>query len=154
MGRSPNPHTPLPGDQPCRFRLPVAPPPAGEPEMPGHLNDVARDEWARIVPVLISQGLLTIADGPALGLYCSAFARLYTANQELVFSVTSTTAAGNEKTNPAVNVAKEAEASMLRVLIQFGQTPLARSRVSAPVSEDDDGLNAFLARAQSVREFG
>ena len=99
----------------------------------------------------MSQGLLTVADGPALGLYCSAYARLAKANEELEISVTSTTAAGNEKTNPAVNVAKEAEASMLRVLVQFGQTPLSRPRVASPQSDDDDGLTAFLERARSAR---
>ena len=131
--------------------MPPPPVASGAPEMPRFLNEVAQEEWERIVPILLSQNVLTVADGPALGLYCSAFSRLVQANRELEHTVTATTAAGNEKTNPAVNVAKEAEASMLRVLTHFLQTPLSRSKGGIAPHEDDDQLTQFLLRAQARR---
>jgi P27 family predicted phage terminase small subunit len=58
-------------------------PAAGEPEMPAFLCDRARAEWARLVPILLGIGTLTIADGNALAMYCTTLVDLEDAQAEI-----------------------------------------------------------------------
>src|SRR5438132_13074356 len=50
-------------------------PKVGVPEMPAHLPKIAVLAWKRLVPILTGMNVLTIADGDALGAYCSAIAQ-------------------------------------------------------------------------------
>src|ERR1041385_4975243 len=63
---------------------PREPKPAkGIPEMPAGLSEVAQGEWHAITPILDKMGVLTRADGKALGAYCDAYALALTAKQEI-----------------------------------------------------------------------
>src|SRR5262245_60793876 len=62
-----------PGRRPLNAREPLAP--EGIPERPDYLDDEAKAEWFRIVPVLRDMGLLSLADRTALAAYCTAYSR-------------------------------------------------------------------------------
>ena len=66
-----------PGHRPLGDREPQ--PKVGEPPMPSGLSRYAKQAWKRIVPILLDMGVLTVADGDALMLYCEAYASWKTA---------------------------------------------------------------------------
>jgi len=66
-----------PGHRPLGDREPQ--PKVGEPPMPSGLSRYAKQAWKRMVPILLDMGVLTVADGDALMLYCEAYASWKTA---------------------------------------------------------------------------
>jgi phage terminase small subunit len=66
-----------PGHRPLDDREPQ--PKVGEPPMPSGLSRYAKQAWKRMVPILLDMGVLTVADGDALMLYCEAYASWKTA---------------------------------------------------------------------------
>ncbi len=123
----------------------------GLPECPEHLDEVAREEWARIVPQLDALGVLSRTDGSALALYCDAFSQWVQANEEIGGTgLIVYTEKGGVKANPAVAMARAARAQMHRLLVEFGCTPSSRTRVHStrPEAPKDD-LSAFLARKKA-----
>lgn len=120
------------------------------PACPEYLDDIARDEWPRIVAELQELGVLSHTDRAAIALYCSAFSTWVRANREIkAGGLTVATAQGTDKTNPAVSIANQAAIQMGRLLVEFGLTPSARSRVSSGKKEaPKDALTTFLHRRE------
>lgn len=99
--------------------------PAGGLEPPSWLNDVeghGRDHWDELAPLLSKAGLLTEGDRPALALLCRAYARL--------------------RLDPLDDRANDL---YRRMLIEFGLTPSARSRIKGTGEKPKDALAEFLA---------
>lgn len=118
----------------------------GAPEIPAYLDKVAKAEWARMVALLSQLGLLSAAHGPALGLYCQSFSRLTKAEAEIAKNgETVTTARGGLQTSPYLRIARDASRQMQSLLVEFGLTPSASSRVSATRGEaPQDDLEDFI----------
>ena len=117
------------------------------PELPAHLDDEARAEWARIAPELKRLGLLTRIDRAALALYCVVwsrwvFAEIQINDQGPVVEAPKTKVRMH---NPFVSISHRAQTQMLRLLTEFGLTPSARSRIRAIEPPGDDDFEKFLA---------
>lgn len=113
---------------------------------PDHLDPIALAEWARMMPLLLARGVMTEGDRPALALYCSAFERYVLACRSIrKLGLVIETDLGGSKANPALGVAKGAEATMIRVLAEFGLTPASRSKAAPPAGPPKDELGEFLA---------
>ena len=93
-------------------------PAVGVPEMP-KLSREAAKEWRRIVPILMSLGILTIADGPALAIYCDAFALWRQARRQLARSRDLT----SEKARRLFSISEKSMKLAKSVLVEFGLTP-------------------------------
>ena len=63
-----------PGKRPINGREPQ--PRTKRPQCPDYLDDAARQEWRRLVPILSRMRVLTEADGIALGSLCQQYAML------------------------------------------------------------------------------
>lgn len=122
-----------------RLNLAEPQPVAGQPDVPEHLSDAAREEWMRIVVELVALGLLTHLDRGALAAYCQAYGRWRAAELALARmaardAVTEglmiKTQSGNLIQNPLVGTANKAMADMVRYAAEFGLTPAARARVA------------------------
>jgi P27 family predicted phage terminase small subunit len=138
-------------------------PPAGPPEVPKHLDELARDEWARLVPILEEMGVLSQADGAALMLYCECYSKWLRARGEIAkrgmtIEITKTITSkkgstiettGRLQANPAVLIEIQMMRLMKELLIEFGLTPSARSRISATGRIKADNLDDFLARQKA-----
>jgi P27 family predicted phage terminase small subunit len=113
---------------------------------PATLDPVARAEWNRIAPMLERMGVLTEADGPALAMYCEAFARAAAAERSIQKQgLMVMTGLGGMKVNPHFAVAERARALMLKVMGEFGMTPSSRSRIAVETPGEVNQLDAFLA---------
>lgn len=120
-------------------------PALGAPPCPEWLGDLAKEEWRRVVPELISLGLLTKIDRAALAGYCHAWAEWQTLDADVQENgIYMETGNGYQQVRPAVTARDKAIERCLKFAREFGFTPAARTRISVPKkSEEDD--NPFAA---------
>jgi len=102
------------------------------PKPPSHLGKIAKEEWKRKIPVLLQMGIISLGDDAALAAYCMAYERWVTAEKALQKkkeTLTLSTLTGNIIQNPLVGVANRAMELMHKFLIEFGLTPVSRTRI-------------------------
>jgi P27 family predicted phage terminase small subunit len=108
---------------------------AGDPD--------ASAEWTSKAPLLHKLGLLTEVDLDALILYCATFARWKAAARKLQANgLIVTPRRGRTRLLPIVNpylaISMAAQKECRALLIEFGLTPVSRSRVHVPKKQADD----------------
>lgn len=128
--------------------------PAELPEMPEHIaaNPIARDEWERIGPELLTLGLVGRIDRAALMAYCMAYADVVRCDQMIrrlnyidpngVAGEVLTTPSGYKQQSPWVQMRTRAAEAMKGWMREFGMTPSARSRVTPGESAQGDLFGA------------
>jgi P27 family predicted phage terminase small subunit len=122
----------------------------GEPPMPSGMSRYAKVAWKRIVPILLNMGVLTVADGDALMLYCEAYAQwkdamIYLKKHGMTYEATGIKGQVLTKVSPYVAERDKAYKSMKSMLAEFGCTPSSRSRLKVEKPKDVDPLDAFLS---------
>jgi P27 family predicted phage terminase small subunit len=124
-----------PGRRPLNEQEPT--PAAGSLAAPTWLEGEAAAEWKRLAPVLHRLGLLTEIDETALATYCQAWARWREAERNIQkFGMVIKGKGGFPIISPFVAVANRAMSQMKGLLVEFGMTPSARSRVIASGDRD------------------
>lgn len=123
------------------------------PQVPRHLDEVARREWKRVVYELHDAGLLTRVDRAALAAYCQAYSRWVRASRELENQpLILETASGYRYQHPLLGVQNNALEAMRKFMAEFGMTPSSRSRVKAEVpAEGPDELERLLFPGKRVQ---
>jgi phage terminase small subunit len=124
-GRAPKPSAlkVIEGVHPFRINLdePATIPPSLD--APGWLKGLALEHWEELAPILHRVRVFSQADRAALAMLCDDYRRL--------------------RTDPDDWKARD---RYRRMLIEFGLTPSARSRIRATPEEKADELEAFLGR--------
>lgn len=122
------------------------------PSCPRWLHREAKREWRRIVPELLTLGLLSQIDRAALAAYCEAYAEWWEADRTIREEgryQTFITKTGSEyrQVHPAVGVKNNAIDRMRRFASEFGMTPAARTRVEAAERDEKpkDPAERFFA---------
>lgn len=113
------------------------------PAPPSGFTDAQKKIWTGTCEMLLRDGQLTDTYLMALEHYCNAWLMWDKAAAEVAKSgITFSTDSGQTKTNPAVQVAKEMIALMMRILEQFGYTPRAAMsiKVTSEGKADDDPM--------------
>jgi len=108
-------------------------------------DDIAYEEWKRIVPELYKLGLLTNIDRAALELYCSQYS-IYRSALEAIKEkgITTVNIRHGDKAHPATQVAREAAKIIKAIAIEFGLTPSSRGKISLPSGSIDDEFEKLL----------
>lgn len=116
------------------------PKPAARPVCPSHLDQVARNEWRRVVPELVQIGVIARIDTATLAAYCQAYSRWVKAELELQAhgGLTFTLESGSIRQHPAVKIASEAMAQMRTFAQEYGLTPASRARVQAHIDGEEE----------------
>jgi P27 family predicted phage terminase small subunit len=117
------------------------------PFCPSHLDGEAKKEWRRIVPELLSLGLLSKIDRASLAAYCQAYGRWVEAEKKLTRPEDWTTISpkGYEMQSPYLAIANRALEHMRVFLLEFGMTPASRSRIHVvPPEGPKSKLDRFL----------
>ena len=113
--------------------------PEGVPVCPEWLDGVAKEEWERLAPQLITMGVLTSADTVAFAGYCQAYARWQEAEEHIsADGATFVTPNGYIQQTPWVSIAHTNQKIMLQFSCEFGLTPSSRSRIIASTSKGDE----------------
>lgn len=133
-GRPPTPKklNDLKGDPGRRRRKEVEPePPEGMPELPNHLDDIAKEEWKSVTAHLQSMGLLSAADRASIEMYCISYSR-YRRAVDQCQKYGDVILSPNKKVpmiSPYSTIQNQAFEQCRKLLIEFGLTPAARSRM-------------------------
>jgi P27 family predicted phage terminase small subunit len=131
-----------PGKRPINKAEPK--PEAKVPDCPEHLNEVARGQWDKLVPVLLGMKVLTEADQIALANLCQAYATLIEAqNQMAKTGILYKTNSGHIQQSPLLSIINGQVHIVNSLLREFGLTPSARTRVSVASGEEERPGNAF-----------
>jgi P27 family predicted phage terminase small subunit len=106
--------------QPAEFR-------ASPPE---HLDEEARTEWKRMVPILKRMRVLTEADSTALGNLCQAYSTMAQAQRQLsAAGLLYKTQSGYIQPSPLMGIVTQNMKIVQGILAEFGLTPASRSRI-------------------------
>jgi P27 family predicted phage terminase small subunit len=127
-----------PGQRPLNTNEPV--PPEGELLAPAWWpkRGDAETEWDRIVPILQSMRILTVADRTALVAYCEQWAMYCEAMQDIqAYGGLVEGQKGNLVRNPALQTARDCLSMVQSFCREFGMTPSSRSRISLPGTDSD-----------------
>ena len=128
-------------DQPCRIRKNEPKPADDAVDMPEGLSPVAQKQWSVICQQLQDAKIITNVDSMALALYCEAYATWSNANKMVQkHGAIVKGAAGQPVQSPYFKVANISFDQMRRMMVEFGITPAARSRISTtgPTEDDDE----------------
>lgn len=122
---------------------------------PDYLNDIARDEWRRVIRSLIDSKVAGEWDLSALAAYCAAYADFVVlqkniqqlqAKNEMAAYITRTQS-GNYIFNPVFAARNAAAKLMKEFAVEFGMTPSARSRIKVDKPEDAGGWDRYRTSA-------
>jgi P27 family predicted phage terminase small subunit len=114
----------------------------------------ARGEWETKAPLLHRLGLLSEIDLDALILYCATFSRWKQAERQLRKFGMIVTSKRNQYpiVSPYLNISTKAQTQCRAMLIEFGLTPVSRSRVHVPKKETPDAQrDRFFGNALPIR---
>jgi P27 family predicted phage terminase small subunit len=116
------------------------------PRCPDHLDDRAKREWRRMVPILQRMKVLTEADGYALANLCQTYSTLIMAQEKLnEKGILYKSPSGHIMQSPLFSMVNQCVETITKLSREFGLTPAARSRIIAPA---DDGID-HIARAMT-----
>lgn len=109
-------------------------PTLGSPVPPVWLSDEAKVQWGRFSVWLEQMGVLTVADGPALERLVSVYLEVRDLEASLTregrtYATQSTVGERVVKAHPAVAMLNSADGRLRQMLIEFGLTPAARTKV-------------------------
>jgi P27 family predicted phage terminase small subunit len=131
-----------PGHHPLNRREPQ--PVARLAPCPPQLDDVAKKEWKRRARELVALGIVTAIDHTAFALYCEAYSRWVSAVDKVKVHPIVTTPNGYPILNPYHSILNKAYDQMVRLLVELGMTPSARSRVQVAEPQGESTLERFL----------
>lgn len=117
-----------PGKRPLNTQEPK--PGAKRPRCPDHLDEGARREWRRLVPILERMRVLTEADQIALANLCMLYSTMIKAQRSLEKSgLLFKTRSAYVQQSPLVGIIVGYVQQINRLCAEFGLTPAARTRI-------------------------
>ncbi len=106
---------------------------------PEWLDDVAKEEWSRVTPLLVD---VTPTDQMLLAAYCQTYSQWRKCEETVAANgLTYVTNSGEEKLHPAARHSSTLLAELRRIAGEFGLTPRTRSKAAG--QKDDDELASY-----------
>ncbi len=109
------------------------------PQAPKHLGAAAREEWQRLAPIMVRQGLLRQLDLAAFEQRCEVYSRWRKAKAVVARKGLTYEHNGLYRKRPEVQIMAECERLMRQFDSEYGLTPAARARVKH-VSDGQEDL--------------
>lgn len=121
-----------PGRRRLNAREPQLPPPDDEVVPPELVIDaIASAEWRRLMPLLRSAQVLTEGDRGSLLALCQQWSRYLEANSKVAAAgMVVKSPSGYPMPNPYIGIANKALGNCVKLWVELGLTPSARSRVT------------------------
>jgi P27 family predicted phage terminase small subunit len=116
------------------------------------LTDEEKIVWEKWYEYLQRNDILKETDEVAFGLLCKVFVRVQKLGDELPdiekFIITHTSDAGAKvkKRNPLFDILSDSENKLLKLLTEFGMTPVSRAKVKAAVKEKKNPISELRNR--------
>jgi P27 family predicted phage terminase small subunit len=118
-------------------------PTIGAPAMPDYLDEVAVQEWNRLMPELLKMRVVTEADAIPLGNLCQAYSILIDAQRQLQKTgILYKTKSGYIQQSPLLGIIHAQTTIVNGLAREFGLTPSSRTRIKAAPAASPD-VNKF-----------
>lgn len=126
-------------------------PKAERPKVPAYLSPKAKTAFKNVSTLLEDMGVLTIADGMALEMMCSAYAewrdlRKIIDKEGVTYWTTGSSGDEVIKARPEVAMASDAWKRVKSMAAEFGLTAASRTKISVAEKEKIDPLAEYMAR--------
>ena len=118
--------------------------------IPEDIQEEAKAYMQSVIEMLESKGVMQNVDTAALNMLARNYSMFIQANKQLEKDgLTVTTDRGNIVTHPAIKIAKDAQTQAMKVMLEFGLTAKARTKLTklAPEAEDSP-LEAFVKNSK------
>jgi P27 family predicted phage terminase small subunit len=138
-----------PGKRPINENEPT--PVVEIPECPEYIakDEIAHEEWQRIIPELYKLNLITVIDRATIELYCTQYSIYRRALEEInIKGLTVSNVRHGEKSIPHIAIAREAAKVIKSIAVEFGLTPSSRSRINVPSGKTEDEMEKLLKSAR------
>lgn len=121
-----------PGGHPLNPHEPDLPPIPDDEPIPHELADnaVAIAEWQRLLPILTRASVITDGDRAALVAVCQQWARYLLATAKADVELVIKSQSGYPMPSPYLAIANKALTNCVRLWVELGLTPSARTRVA------------------------
>lgn len=104
-------------------------------------RDLAAREWQRVVPIIAKIAGLSEIDRPIVIDYCVTVSRLQSCERRISLEgIVVAGQKGNNVRNPLTPVAAQYRAQLRRYIGELGLSPSARSGITPPGDDDDEGV--------------
>jgi len=131
--------------KPSRVNRSEPQPRAALPQPPPNADELALVEWHRVVAELDAMGLAFAADQDAIWAYVCAVIEHRRATKLISHTGILLNSDGHAVRNPAVIVARDAAAMILRFARELGLTPSARVHFGASAADEPDEHSRLLS---------
>jgi P27 family predicted phage terminase small subunit len=137
----------FPGKRARNLAEPQPPSSPTVPPSPDWIGDHGRAYWEQQAPIAHQAGLLTELDVAAFAAKAESWDTYRRATIALQSGFTHSTPNNGESPKPETAIRKQALADWIRLAIEFGMTPSARSRIRAnPPTPHLNPVDAFRAQ--------
>lgn len=116
------------------------------------LTDEEKEVWAQWHEYLQRNDILKETDEVAFGMLCKIFVRVQKLSKTLpgptkfVINHKSDSGASVKKRNPLYDILSDSENKLLKLLTEFGMTPVSRARVKSAIKEKKNPIGALRSR--------
>lgn len=134
-----------PGQRKLNDHEPEYPPASEEPPAELVADAAAIAEWLRLVPLLKKSHAITQADRSLLISLCQQWSRYLDANGKVqIAGMVIRAPSGYPMPNPYIAIANKSLGNCVKLWVELGLTPSARSRVTTlPAGFNDDPFSEF-----------
>lgn len=119
--------------------------------VPDDIQEEAKAYMQNVCDVLEAKGVMENVDTAALNMLARNYSMFIQATKQIeAEGITITTERGNIAAHPAIKIAKDAQTSAVKIMLEFGLTAKARTKLSKMATPDEDSpLEAFVKNAKT-----
>ena len=118
--------------------------------IPDDIQEDAKAYMQNVCDMLESKGVMENVDTAALTMLARNYSMFIQANKQLEKDgLTVTSDRGNIAPHPAIKIAKDAQTSAMKVMLEFGLTAKARTKLTKmATAEEDSPLESFVKNSK------
>lgn len=118
--------------------------------IPDDIQEEAKAYMQNVCDMLESKGVMENVDTAALTMLARNYSMFIQANKQLEKDgLTVTSDRGNIAPHPAIKIAKDAQTSAMKVMMEFGLTAKARTKLAKMTTEAEESpLEAFVKNSK------
>lgn len=118
--------------------------------IPDDIQEEAKAYMQNVCDMLESKGVMENVDTAALTMLARNYSMFIQANKQLEKDgLTVTSDRGNIAPHPAIKIAKDAQTSAMKVMLEFGLTAKARTKLTKmATAEEDSPLESFVKNSK------
>lgn len=119
------------------------------PPAPDHLSPEGKSAWTRIGKMLLRIGVMTESDAPAFERLCELYSSIVEAEMDIrkngrYQTVLMQTGEPLERARPVTKELADMDRRFLALLVQYGMTPAARTKIRVEAKGKDDPADKYF----------